>query len=224
MKRPEPTRKQRWKQLLVLLLLLLGGLLGWGIFALLVNSMQAPLTHTVTAAQATSTRMMTATPTPDWEPAVLDGFQLDIPGALSGQHPVYINDGSGLTITWVYEEKPLATPLQHVEAETNIQVSYSTRITDTNICPVRGTPVTLASGFVGRQQTDVPPTANGPAQSYPYVWLSVVINGVAIRVELDGNDPAETFFARYGGIWQHILASLAPGPNNDAPPHNHPCG
>jgi hypothetical protein len=224
MKRTVPTRKQRWRQLLVLLLLLVGGLLGWRVFALLVNNIQATSTQTTNAQPATSTHAATATSTPDWEPAVLDGFQLDIPGVLSGQHPVYINDGSGLTITWVYEEKPRASPLQHLEAETNLQVSYSIRITDTNICPVRGTSVTLASGFVGRQQTDVPPTANGPAQSYPYVWLSVVINGVAIRVELDGNDPADTFFARYGGIWQHILASLAPGPNNDAPPHNHPCG
>lgn len=153
-----------------------------------------------------------------------DGFHFDIPAVLSGQHPLYINDGTGLDVVYVYEDKPLATPLQQVESETTIQLNYSYKITDTNICPGSGTPVTLASGVVGRQQTNVPPNANGPGQPYPYVWLSVVMNGVAIRIEMDGNDPAATFFTRYGGIWQHMLGSLAPSPSNDIPPQNHPCG
>lgn len=235
MKRPMPTRKQRWRQLLLLLLGAGAGLLGWGTFALLVNSTQPSTAHTASSTQPTSTlattatettppRAATATPLPDWERFDGDGFHLDIPAVLSGQHPLYINDGTGMDVVFVYEDKPLATPLQQVESETTIQLNYSTKITDTNICPESGTPVTLASGVVGRQQTDVPPNVNGPGQPYLYVWLSVVINGVVIRVELDGNNPADTFFARYGGIWQHMLASLAPSPSNDIPPHNHPCG
>jgi hypothetical protein len=219
----------------VLFLLLGGGLLGWGTFALLTSSTQALSPHTVSNTQPTSTfaatatettppHAPTATPLPDWERFDGDGFHLVIPAVLSGQHPLYINDGTGMDVVFVYEDKPLATPLQQVESETTIQLNYSYKITDTNICPGSGTPVTLASGFVGRQQTNVPPNANGPGQPYPYVWLSVVMNGVVIRVEMDGNDPADTFFARYGGIWQHMLASLAPSPSNDIPPQNHPCG
>lgn len=245
MKRPRPTRKplkpsaptqkQRWRQLLVLLLLPGGGLLGWGTFVLLVNSSQPSSAHIASSTQPTSTRAApttqvtpppaaTATPFPDWERFDGDGFHLDLPAALSGQHPVYINDGTGMTVTWGYEDHPLTTPLQHLESETNILLSYSTKITDTDICPESGTPVTLASGFVGRQQTDVPPNANGPGQPYLYVWLSVVMNGLAIRLEMDGNDPADTFFARYNVLWQHMLGSLATSPSTDIPPHNHPCG
>jgi hypothetical protein len=40
---------------------------------------------------------------------------------------------------------------------------------------------------------------------------------------LNAPGPADTFFARYGDIWRHMLASFAALPNQ-TPATTHPCG
>jgi hypothetical protein len=116
----------------------------------------------------------------------------------------------------------LSTPLQRTAAGIVVRILYSTKITDTNICPSGGTPVILGTGTRAWQETNVPPNATGPAASSLYVHVSLVLNGMAVRIELVGQDPPDTFFARYGAIWRHMLASFAPLPAQGVRT-SHPC-
>jgi hypothetical protein len=179
--------------------------------------------------KATPTPTATSAPslsTPDWRIVRESefGFRLDIPGALGSPHGFFINGTSGQGFDLSYYGAPLADALQRLETETHMEVLFSTAITDQNICPSSGTLVTVGPGISGRQQTDVPPTPTGPSQPYPYVMVSLVFHGVAIRLQLSAPqaDP-QTFLTRYGGLWQHVLASVSavPGGPGDT---NHPCG
>jgi hypothetical protein len=183
--------------------------------------------HSTPSQTAPQVGSPTATPQSngDWSPYVnLEyGFRLGLPGVLASSHGFFINNFAGQGFDMAYLNAPITTPLQRLEAETAVEVLYSTAITDRDICPDAGAPVMLGAGIGGRQQTNVPPAANGPAALYPYVHVSLVLNGVAIRVELRGQGPSETFLARYAALWQHMLASFAPvagGPVYTT----HPCG
>jgi hypothetical protein len=138
------------------------------------------------------------------------------------QHAVLINGGAGESIDWIYRGAALGSPLRAAAAETMVRVQYTTAISDTNICPAGGTVVTLGSGIHAYQETNVPPSSNGPAASLPYVQVSLVTGGVAIRIELHGQGAPDTFFSRYGVIWQHMLASFATFPPLQ-PLTTHPC-
>jgi hypothetical protein len=169
----------------------------------------APLsTHTASLPTTTAASLPT---NPDWHtyayPAY--GFSVEISTVLYPGHALLINDGSGLSTDWGYNGAPLGSPLRVTAAETTVRVQYSTTISDTNLCPAGGTLVTIGSGIRAYQQTNVPPDLNGPSAPYPYVRVSLVTGGVAIRIELDGQGAPETFFARYGPIWQHMLDSFA---------------
>ncbi len=174
----------------------------------------APVGHPTASQTAAQVGNPTATSQSngDWAPYVNSeyGFRLDLPGILASSHGFFINNFTGQGFDMAYLNAPITTPLQRLEAETAVEVLYSTAITDRDICPDAGTPVMLGTGIEGRQQTNVPPAANGPAALYPYVHVSLVLNGVAIRVELRGQGPSETFLARYAALWQHMLASFAP--------------
>jgi hypothetical protein len=176
------------------------------------------------AGQATASAPPAAT-SADWTPYVNSnyGFRLDLPGALAADHAFFINDASGQGFDMAYANAPLTSSLQRLEAETIVEVLYSTAVTDRDICPDAGAPVTLGASISGTEQSNAPPLSNGPAAPYPYVHASVVRGGVAIRFELRGQPPAETFMTRYGQIWSHMLASFAPvsgGPVYTT----HPCG
>jgi hypothetical protein len=161
----------------------------------------------------------------DWQPYVNAdvGFRLDVPAVLGSSHGFFINNFTGQGFDMTYTGAPTTTPLQTLEAETTVEVLYSGTITDRDICPHDGTPVMLGDGIVGLQETNAPPDANGPDAPYPYVHVSLVLNGTAIRIELRGQAPAETFFTRYGDLWQHMLASFATVPGAPVSP-THPCG
>lgn len=182
-----------------------------------------------TSQAASSTAVLAETPTPlaDWHTYTFpeQDFQVDLPAVLAPQHALFFNGGAGESIDWTYQQAPVVSPLREIAAGTLVRIQYSTAITDTNLCPTAGTPITVGPSLPARQETDVPPTANGPAVAYLYVHASLVTGGEAIRIELQGQGPPETFFVRYGAMWQHILASFAPIPPQpgQAPLTTHPC-
>lgn len=186
---------------------------------------QTPPSHVATATP-TPNGAGTNTPEPDWYTAELPeaGIRFDMPSVLSPGHPAEINGNAGKLIAYTYIGSPASSPLKRAAAQATITVQYSSRITDDNICPSGGDRVILGPGITGYLQTDVSPGANGPPASYPYARVSAVLNGEAIQLELNAPGPADaTFFARYGDIWRHILASFAPLPNQP-PSGNRPCG
>jgi len=179
----------------------------------------------VAGAAPTPTGAGTSTPAPDWYAAELPdgGFRVDMPSVLSPDHAVYINGGAGEYIAYVYTGRPASSPLKRAAAQARVFVQYASQITDDNICPNGGTPVTLGARYSGYQQSDAPPEADGPPANSPYVRVSLVLNGEAIQLELNASGPSDTFFAHYGDIWRHMLASFAPLPNQPAS-NNRPCG
>jgi hypothetical protein len=190
-----------------------------------VPSQTASATRLATATPTPTGAGDTSTPTPDWYVAELPdaGFRVDMPSVLSPDHAVYINGGAGEYIAFVYTGRPASSPLKRAAAQARVFVQYTSQITDDNICPSGGTPVTLGARYSGYQQSDAPPAADGPPASYPYVRVSLVLNGEVIQLELNAAGPADTFFARYGDLWRHMLASFAPLPNQPAS-KNRPCG
>ena len=185
----------------------------------------APATHVASATPTLGGAGGTSTPVPDWYAAELPngGFRVDMPSVLSPDHPAYINGGAGEYIAFVYTGRPASDPLKRAAAQARVFVQYASRITDDNICPSGGTPMTLGARYSGYQQSDAPPEADGPPTNYPYVRVSTVLNGEAIQLELNASGPADTFFARYGEIWLHMLASFAPLPGQPIST-NRPCG
>lgn len=190
-----------------------------------VPSQTVPATRLATATPTPSGAGGTSTPAPDWYTAELPegGFRVDMPSVLSPDHAVYINGGAGQYIAYVYTGRPASSPLKRAAAQARVFVQYASQITDDNICPSGGTPVTLGARFPAYQQSDAPPETDGPPASYPYVRVSTVLNGEAIQLELNASGPADTFFARYGDIWRHMLASFAPLPGQPVS-NNRPCG
>lgn len=186
------------------------------------STASARFTSTATGGDATST----IGPRPDWYTDVESdaGFRIDVPGILSPQHAQYINQTSGMLIAWSYTGAPSSSQLQRTMLQTTVITAYSTQITDHNLCPTRSaTPITMGSGIPAWQETDVPPNPSGPPEIYGYVRVSLVLHGEAIQITLEAPAPVDTFFARYGAIWQHMLTSFAALPN-PPPATTHPCG
>jgi len=184
----------------------------------------APATRT--AGGPTPAAADTSTPEPDWYAAELPeaGVRFDVPSVLSPGHPAEINGNAGKLIAWAYTGSPASSPLKRAAAQATVIAQYSSQITNDDICPSGGDRVALGSGLAGYQQTDVSPGANGPPASYPYFRVSTVLNGEAIQLELHAPGRADdTFTARYGDIWRHMLASFAPLPNQPIS-KNRPCG
>lgn len=199
--------------------------------ALLAGSLPLALRTPAPAAPPTDTARLpratlTTNPTdPNWHTYSFPtyGFRVDIPTVLYPQHSLLINNGTGETTDWVYQGAALGSPLREAAAETTVVVQYSTVIAETNFCPTGGRLITLGPGIRAYEEANVPPDSNGPAASFPYVRVSMVTGGVAIRIELDGQGAPDAFFSRYGPIWRHMLASFA----TFAPPQpltTHPCG
>lgn len=179
-----------------------------------------------TASAPTSAPAGQPTPLEDWHTYTFlaYGFRVDVPAVLQPHHAILINGGSGEAIAWYYEQGSLGSPLRQAAADTSVLIDYSTAITDTNICPLQGIPVTIGGGMAARQETNIPPPGGGPPPAVPYVRVSLVASGVAIRIELHGTAPADTFFARYGAIWQHLLATFATFPPQPPLRATRPCG
>jgi hypothetical protein len=108
--------------------------------------------------------------------------------------------------------------------QTTVIIAFSTQITDYNLCHATGaTPMTMGSGIAAWQETDVPPNPSGPSEISGSARASLVLNGAAIQIQLEAPAPVDTFFTRYGTIWQHMVASFASLPNQPIS-HARPCG
>lgn len=167
-----------------------------------------------------------ATPLEDWHTYTFPtyGFRVDVPAVLTPHHAILINGGSGEAISWYYEQAPLGSALRQAAADSSVLIQYSTTITDTNICPLRGVPITIGGGVAARQETNIPLAGSGPLPAVPYVRVSLVAGGVAVRIQMAGTAPADTFLARYGAIWQRLLATFATFPAQPPLGATHPCG
>lgn len=188
-----------------------------------LTSVVAPLvaqvvSSTPTTASWIATQEAVLTPTSaDWYTLKewQAGFQVDVPGVIGSSHGFYINDFSGQGTDLYYTGAPISSPLQQREAKIWVEILYSTRITDENICPQGGVAVEIGSG-----NTRVPAWVRDEGR---IVAVNLVLNGTAIQITLDTRDDARHALPMYSDIWQHMLASYAPLPGV---PHQttHPCG
>lgn len=159
----------------------------------------------------------TATPaSADWYAFTVGGvFRVDVPGVIGSSHGYFINDFSGQGVDLAYIAAPISTPLQRLEAQTEVTILYSTKITTLNICPQGGTPVQIGSG-----DGQVPAWERDEGQG---VAVNLVLNGTAIEISLTNRADAEPALPRFSEIWRHMLASVAPLPAQ-TPPTTQPCG
>jgi hypothetical protein len=177
----------------------------------------APPNKGTTAAQTA-----TSTPPSDWYTfSSGGGIRLDIPSVLGSSHGYFIDNFDGQGIDFSFQGAPAVTPLQRLATQLTVTLLYATQITDRNICPQGGTPIQVSSGSatISAWERD----NFSPSTSAPTVVANFVLNGVAIEIDLLGQGPPETFLARYGAIWHHLLTSIAPRPNQPQGT-THPCG
>jgi hypothetical protein len=185
---------------------------------ILTASPTSPPTATaVPSALATAAGTVTATPgNSDWDTFnVYDGgFRVDVPGVLSSSHGYFINDFSGQGVDLAYNGATLSTPLQRLGAGVKVSVLYSTKITNSNICPQGGSPVRAGSGSgkVSAWERDQGDT----------VFLNLVLNGVAIEIHLTSRS-GQPALPQYAEIWTHMRSSIAPLPGLPSS-STHPCG
>jgi hypothetical protein len=146
----------------------------------------------------------TPLPTPDWRAASFAGlFRLDVPGVLVSSHGYFLAGGYGQGSDFVYSGVPALSPLQELATTTTLSVQYISKVTTPDLCPHGGTQVPLGTGthrLVGWQIFS--------SLSPPSVDVRVALGGLAINIALQGQDPASTFFDRYGSLWHHVLASF----------------
>jgi hypothetical protein len=176
------------------------------------------LATTPTTASSAATLEATLTPTSaDWYlfKSVDGGFQVDMPGVIGSSHGYFINDSNGMGADLSYTGAPLSSSLQQREAHLEVNILYSTKITDRDICPQGGVAMMIGSGS---KQVRAWVRNEGRI-----VALNLVLNGRAIQITLDSRDDAQPALARYGDIWRHMLASFAPLPGAQRLTM-HPCG
>ncbi len=88
-----------------------------------------------------------------------------------------------------------------------------------------GKPVTLAGGVTGYEQDNLsdpmPTSAASQPQIQPQVAVIVLHSGLLTIITLTGQGQPSTFAQRWGGVWDHILATFQPG---QGPASAQPCG
>lgn len=208
---------------------LLAACLSWTLLPSLQSLVDSQLSATPGQAASGPARGQDAsTPLPpsDWQSGIHVGanyrFRIDTPVMLACSHGFFINDFSGFGCDYFYTGAHPQTALQHVELETQVELLSSTKITDRNICPHGGTRVRVGTGadiLTGWERDAVSNiTSDGT------VTLNIVVHGTPIQLSLMGfGGEQQPFFARYGAIWRHMLASftLLPAPVTQMV---HPCG
>lgn len=176
------------------------------------------LATTPTTGSSVATQEANLTPTSaDWYlfKSWDGGFQVDVPGVIGSSHGYFINDFSGMGADLSYSGAPLSSPLQRREADLEVSILYSTKITDRNICPQGGVAVMIGSG---NERVRAWVRNEGRI-----VALNLVLNGRAIQITLDSRDDAQPALAGYSDIWRHMLASFAPLAGAERLT-THPCG
>jgi hypothetical protein len=176
-----------------------------------VGSNETPTAPPSRGGTATAAPTATSAPPSDWYTFSSGGILLDIPSVLGSSHGYFIDNFTGKGVDFSYQGAPAVTPLQQLAKELTVSVLYATQITNRNICPQGGTPLQVGSGSatISAWERD----NLSPSETAPSVAVNFVFNGAAIEIDLLGRGPPETFLARYGAIWHHLLASIAPQPS-----------
>jgi hypothetical protein len=205
----------------VTLLVLVGLLACAALVAVLLTPTVSQLLGGTSSSGTLSNGVATDTPlpTPDWRAAAFAStFRLDVPGVLVSSHGYFLGDGYGQGSDFVYTGLPTLSPFQQLATTTTLRVQYISKVTTVDLCPHGGTQVPLGTGthrLIGWQIFS--------ALSPPSVDVRLVLGGLAINIVLQGQDPASSFFDRYGSLWQHILASFTVVHQPD-PKAVNPCG
>lgn len=178
---------------------------------------------TVAGAVPTSTAARdTATPTSqaqsEWSTYTNPhyGFRLDVPAILTMTLDQTAPDQT-FSGQWQYNLAAGPAPVsQAVFAETVVDVFASTQ--GSRPC-TQGSPTTIGSGvhaYIGDTFGTPTPIPGHGAAGPPQLFANVAVHGLYIGISLSGSDTAtyasrDAFLARYGAIWQSILASFTPG-------------
>src|SRR5262249_48460903 len=134
----------------------------------------------------------TSVPASDWYSFTSQGgFRLDIPSVLGSSHGYFINDASGQGTDLSYHGAPATSPLQQLATEISVSVLYSTKIVDRNICPQGGTRIRIGSGSAALPAWERDFVSS--ADLTPSVAVNLVLNGVAIAIDLNSPGPPHTF-------------------------------
>jgi hypothetical protein len=192
--------------------------------AVLSNAPAASGAHATASPSRAATAAPTATAAPhaDWYTFTsMGGFRIDVPSVLGSSHGYFIDNFTGQGVDLSYLGAPATTGLQRLAAEVTVTVLYATQITDRNICPHGGTPIRVGSGSATFPAWER--HALSTSDAILSVTVNLVLRGVAIEIDLVGQGPPQTFLARYGVIWRHLLASFAPVPGRP-PAATRPCG
>ncbi len=184
-------------------------------------------------ASLTATPRLVGTPTimvhGDWQ-TYIDGkygFHLDVPAILTLAFPQkVISDPDSSLVAWSYDSlmrgQPAADQAIFSEIEVVIYATDTRPVGFPSNACTQGTPITIGSGVTAYEDDslDAPPSSGG-ARGEGGLDVNLATGGVFLHITLYGSSPKETFRARYGTIWQHILNSFVPGP--PVPPDPHLC-
>jgi hypothetical protein len=78
-----------------------------------------------------------------------------------------------------------------------------------------GRRIVVGPGITAYESDNLTLTAAGNCFEPPFapeIRAFWVAGGVCYQLRMEGNSPAQTFLARYGAIWRHMLASFVPAP------------
>ncbi|HEU5440354.1 MAG TPA: hypothetical protein VFU88_13770 [Ktedonobacterales bacterium] len=144
------------------------------------------------------------------------GFRLDVPAVLTMTLNQTAPDQT-FSGQWQYNLAAGPAPAaQAIFAETVVNVFASTQ--GTRPCK-QGSPTNIGAGvraYVGDTFGTPTPAPGHGVGGPPQLFANAVVNGLYVGISLSGSDTdtyasRDAFLARYGAIWQAILASFAPG-------------
>ncbi len=179
------------------------------------------------------TTTITRAPTPTWQAAAgAPGVTTaTTPGWLQYRDPTYgfviafptdatineaLQQGATRLVSWRFASHPGGADRATLEVTATTQPNAS-------ICAhyTAGKPMALADGVTGYQQDNLADAASSSGSSQPQIALVVVHSGLLSIITLTGSTPANTFMQRWGGVWDHVLATFQPG---QGPATAKPCG
>ncbi len=115
------------------------------------------------------------------------------------------------------------TDPQNASSSARLEVTATTQ-PGASLCAqyTAGKPVRVAGDITGYQQDNLSaPTPPPGAASLPGVTVLFLHGDLFYIISLTGSAPANTFMQRWGGVWDHVLATFQPG---QGPATAKPCG
>ena len=165
------------------------------------------------------------TPVPDWQ-VFTDtkfGFQAEVPGVLwvdpNGQPQQQTATDSTTVLVYHATSGTAQSPMGQLFAASAGLVIYASSAPAR--CDLRGTPEPVGQGITGyRYDTFAPPSGGATATGGGVTFVTGGVY-VSLFIGASGQASPSAYWAAYGPIWHHILASFVQGP---AIPNGHPCG